>query len=92
MIQLELFPMVLKTVLLKADSTKKAWWKLSLLEHNDRYFIEKQSGYMDKMLDRRWWPMADLDTAVLTFEKKVKQKLNPKRKSPRKYKITDCNY
>lgn len=89
--QLSLFPICLRMVKLQADSKKKAWWKLELLELNGEYFIEKQSGIPGKVLDTRKWPQNSLKSAVKTYNRKVKEKLNPERKSPRKYQLTCCN-
>ena len=89
--QLDLFPNQIRKVKLQADSAKKAWWQLELLELNGEYFIKKQSGIPGKVLDTRKWPQSDLKRAIMTYNRKVKAKLNPKRKSPRKYQITCCN-
>lgn len=89
--QLDLFPVELRFIKLYAKSAKNAWWQLRLLDHNGKYYIEKQSGIPAKILDRRCWPQKNLETALKTYTRKVNQKLNPYRNSPRIYQLTCCN-
>lgn len=89
--QLQLFPSILKSILLTANSPKNAWWKLEIIEHNGKYYIRKLSGIPGHVLDRRIWPMESYVEAEKEYYRKIKAKLNPKRKSPRKYTLTCCN-
>ncbi len=89
--QLQLFPNEIMMVFLQSDSPKKAWWRLTLIEHNECYALIKESGIKGRMLDRRMWPMRSAEKAKKMFDRKVKEKLNPSRKSPRKYEITNCD-
>lgn len=84
--QLHLFPTVIMETYLEAESKKNAFWILRLYESQGRYWLEKESGAGGKILDVRKWPMRDRAKALHQFNKKVAEKLNPKRLSPRKYK------
>lgn len=92
MTQLHLFPTVIREIHLAADSPKKAFWRLMLIEDHGRYHLRKDSGIYEKVLDRRIWPQHCLKSALKTFDQKVNQKLRATRKSPRKYEIKYCNY
>jgi hypothetical protein len=41
------------------------------------------------VLDRRYWPFEVLQDAEKLYEKRIREKTNPVRKSPRKYKLID---
>ena len=83
--QLHLFPTVIKSAHLVANSPKKAFYDLSLVEDQGRYYVQKESGAGDKILDRRVWPMPDLRRAILKYNQILKEKLNPERNSKRHY-------
>lgn len=85
--QLHLFDFLLKEVRLEAKSAKCAFWALRLFERQGEYYISKESGGNEKVLDRRHWPQKSYESAMKTFDKKVREKLNPNRKSKRRYEI-----
>lgn len=82
----DLFGQILKaTYLLSPDSPKKAFYALSLEIEFNQYVIKKESGFGDKVLDRRRWVFDTLSDAEKSFDRRVKQKTRPDRKSPRHY-------
>lgn len=95
--QLHLFETILREIRLEADSKKKAFYILRLIECRGAYSIEKISGAGGKILDRRRWPMPSLPAAEKRFNRTIKSKLNPDRNNPRKYREvpndkSDCQY
>lgn len=84
--QLSLFPNVIRNIRLEADSPRKAWWQLLIEECRGNYTLVKKSGIKSGLLDVRRWPAENYEKALKLFEKKVKLKLDPKRKK-RKYKV-----
>ena len=84
--QRDLFGQTLKsTYLFSPDSSKKAFYALSLEFEFGQYLIKKQSGFGDKVLDRRRWVFDTLSDAEKSFDRRVKQKTRSDRKSPRHY-------
>lgn len=85
--QLHLFPTILKMIELEApDSPKKAFYRLMIEETMGIWAVVKESGAGGKVLDRRRWEMASAEKAVQRYERILRDKLNPNRGSPRKYK------
>jgi len=84
--QMSLFPNTVRKIKLVADSPRKAWWSLAIIEVYGLYFLIKKSGTKAGLLDTRKWPAKNYDKALKIFEKKVKSKLDPKRKK-RVYKV-----
>jgi hypothetical protein len=84
--QMSLFPNIVRKIRLVADSPRKAWWSLSIVECYGHYFLIKKSGTKSGLLDTRKWPAKNYDKALKIFEKKVKLKTDPKRKK-RVYKV-----
>lgn len=66
---------IIYDVYLVADSKKQAFYRLMLVLNNGKYFVEKESGAGDKILDRRQWPQPDRDRAGLVFARKLAAKL-----------------
>ena len=88
--QLNMFePTICKKIDLIADSPKNAFYRLWLETHIDGYLLKKESGYGDKILDCRQWTFKSREIAEKHFDRRVRDKLNPDRKSPRKYKIKE---
>ena len=82
----DLFGQILKAAyLLSPDSPKKAFYTLSLELEFNQYVIKKKSGFGDRVLDRRRWVFDTLSDAEKSFDRRVKQKTRPDRKSPRSY-------
>ena len=69
-----------------ADSPKKAFYTLRIVECLGKYSVEKESGAAGHVLDKRTWPAKNLDAAGKRFNRILKKKIDPGRKSPRKYK------
>lgn len=86
MTQLHLFPTILKMIELEADSPKKAFYRLMVEETMGIWAVVKESGANGKVLDRRRWTMESAEKAVARYERILRDKLNPNRGSPRKYK------
>lgn len=83
--QLHLFPTILKMIELEADSPKKAFYRLMVEETMGIWAVVKESGANGKVLDRRRWVMESAEKSVAKYEKILRDKLNPNRGSPRKY-------
>lgn len=89
-VQLKLFePTICKEVLLVAESPKNAFYRLRLEVSIDGYMIRKESGSGENVLDRRKWPFKSRKIAEKEFDRKIKAKTDPDRKSPRKYRIKE---
>lgn len=86
MTQLHLFPTVLRMIELEADSPKKAFYRLMIEECQGAWSVIKESGAAGKVLDRRRWVMESAEKAVAKYDRILRDKLNPTRGSPRKYK------
>ena len=85
--QLKLFqPTVLLHAELESDSPKKAFWNIRLEYENGAYAVIKESGSAGRVLDARRWPHADYEAAMADYNRRLKQKLRPGRRSPRIYK------
>jgi hypothetical protein len=84
--QLHLIPTPILEQHLIAKSVRNAFYILRLVECAGAYWIEKESGTGDKILDRRTWPMKSREAALKFFNRKIREKTNPGRGSPRKYK------
>lgn len=80
MTQLSLFPNVLRSIRLQADSPRKAWWQLQLIECLGNYSLVKKSGIKSGLLDTRKWPVKSREKGLILFDKKVKMKLSPNHK------------
>lgn len=89
--QMSLFPNVVMSVRLEADSARKAWWQLKMIECLGKYTIVKKSGIKTGLLDERKWTVENYEKGLKLFEKKVKSKLSPKRKI-RRYKVKNEHY
>lgn len=83
--QLSLFPTIIKSASLIADSPKRAFYRIRIEEEMGRYEVVKESGAADKVLDCRRWDAPTLEKAEQFFDRKVKQKQQGNRK--RKYKL-----
>lgn len=89
-VQLKLFDLVvLEHAELISDSPKKAFWNIRLEHENETFSVVKVSGIGDIVLDRRRWRHKSYDKALKDYGRRLRAKLNPTRKSPRRYKIID---
>lgn len=78
---------ILKSASLVADSPKKAFYNLYVTKEEEGYLVIKDSGTGDRILDHRSWPADSYESADKMFKQKLRTKLNPNRRNPRKYKV-----
>jgi hypothetical protein len=84
--QISLFPDILcSAYLLAPDSPKSAFYRIWIESDDGVFTVCKESGGKDKVLDQRAWPFDSLEEARKLFDRRVRYKTNPERKSPRKY-------
>lgn len=90
--QINLFTKKIRSAYLVAwDSPRKAFYRIWIEAAYGEYSVVKESGVKGLVLDRRSWPAADLDEAQAMFQRRVKAKTNPDRKSPRKYTLVQSS-
>lgn len=80
-------PNIIDEIELEADSPKKAFYRLRMIYDDGYFYIEKESGAGGKILDKRKWLQKNREQMFKVYLRKLKQKLNPKRNSPRKYQV-----
>ena len=80
---------VIEQILLEdSNSPRKAFYRLSIYEKEEGgYLIEKSSGAGGSVLDRRRWEKQTREEADRMFRSIIREKTNPGRKSPRRYRI-----
>lgn len=84
--QLSLFPIVLEEAdLLALNSPRQTFYRIWIEENAGLYSIVKESGAGGKVLDRRSWKAETAEEAKGFLDRKLKEKTNPARKSPRRY-------
>jgi hypothetical protein len=89
--QLKLFTRKLDTAHLVAiDSPRQTFYTIWIEEADGQVQVVKESGVGGRVLDRRCWACEDLEAAKKLFDRQVKYKTNPNRKSPRKYRLLEC--
>lgn len=89
-VQMSLFTVKLDFAYLVAqESPKKAFYKIWIEETEGFFEVVKESGAKGRVLDRRRWPMKNEDEARKLFDRQVRYKTNPKRKSPRVYQMLE---
>ena len=76
--------------LVAVDSPRKAFYLIWIEETDGRIQVVKESGAGGKVLDRRCWACDNLEAAQKLFDRQVRYKTNPQRKSPRKYRLLEC--
>ena len=78
-------------------SPRSAWYSLAVVEialsrRGKAYIVIKRSGIEEgKCLHQQEYFLRKLDLAIDFYEKKLAEKLNPKRKNPRKYRLLKQN-
>jgi hypothetical protein len=81
---------VLQCARLVAESVKGAWYELYLIGVGNGFLIEKHSGTNNsRSRQKETWFRRDLTAAETKFFGIIKDKLNPDRKSPRKYRVDE---
>ena len=83
--QLSIFPEIVCSAYLVAESPKSAFYRIWIEADAGIYTVLKESGIKGRVLDKRAWPHETLDQARKLFDRQIKSKTNPERKSPRKY-------
>lgn len=76
---------VLKRARLVAQSIRSAWYELYLIESANGYLIEKHSGATGCGRQKETWFRRQLKDAEQKYMKILTDKINPARRSPRKY-------
>jgi len=72
-----------------SKSLRETFYKIWIEEQDGLFQVNKASGVGDRVWDRRAWTFSSLDEAEALFNRRLKQKTNPERKSARKYRIRD---
>lgn len=84
--QLSLFdPVLLRAAHLIAHSPRNAFYSLRLERIGPRFRVGKSSGAGSRVLDARSWEFSTFPEASRFFERTLREKRNPERRSPRKY-------
>lgn len=84
--QLSLFPeRICSAHLVATDSPKSAYYRIWIESDAGLFTVCKESGIKGKVLDRRAWSFDSLDEAMKLYNRRIKEKTNKERKSPRKY-------
>jgi hypothetical protein len=84
--QLSLFPeKICSAYLVATDSPRCAFYRIWIEFDADIFTVRKESGVGNRVLDKRAWPFDTHDEARKLFDRRVKSKTNPDRKSPRIY-------
>jgi hypothetical protein len=86
--QLKLFTQKLNSAfLVAADSPRRAFYRIWIEDTAGKIRLVKESGVRGRVLDRRIWPFTDFQEAEKAYQRRIKAKTNPDRKSPRKYRL-----
>ena len=81
---------VLNSIRLEAESVMGAWYELYLVLTPNGYLIEKHSGSSHGQgRQKETWFRRSLPDAERKYAQILNNKLNQKRRSPRKYKVVD---
>ena len=78
---------ILMSVRLEAESALGAWYELALVVTKIGYLIEKHSGAQGRGHQVETWFRRDFAEAEKKYSNILAAKTNPKRRSPRKYRI-----
>jgi len=74
--QLSLFPEIICTAYLVAtESPKSAFYRIWIESDAGTFTVRKESGFRDRVLDKRAWPFDSLDDARKLFDRRVKSTL-----------------
>ncbi len=76
---------ILMRVRLESNSVLGAWYELALVSTKIGYLIEKHSGAHGRGRQLETWFRRDIIGAEKKYSRILADKVNPKRKSPRKY-------
>ncbi len=79
-------PRVLKNAhLVVLNTPRKTFYSIRLEERHGTFRVLKVSGALGKVWDERSWEFSTLEEAERLFNRRVKEKTDPARRSPRKY-------
>ena len=70
-----------------SESPRRAFYRIWIEETDGQISVVKESGVKGRVLDRRIWTFADFQEAEKAYQRRIKAKTNPERKSPRKYQL-----
>ncbi|MBF0549878.1 MAG: hypothetical protein HQK60_05030 [Deltaproteobacteria bacterium] len=89
MVQLILIPprQIRRADLVASGSPKRAFYRLWIEKQEGRFCVHKESGASGKVLHRQVWCFTSFQTAEGFFLRRIKDKTNPQRHSPRKYSL-----
>jgi hypothetical protein len=81
-------PRVLKNAhLVVLNTPRKTFYSIQIEECQGTFRVLKISGALGKVWDKRMWEFSTLDEAERHFNRRIKEKTDPERRSPRKYSI-----
>ena len=78
--QLSLFPEVLCSAYLVAESPKCAFYRIWIESDAGVFTVRKESGIKDKVLDKRNWAFNEQNDARKLYDQRIRTKTNPERK------------
>jgi hypothetical protein len=79
-------PRVVKNAhLVVSDTLRQTFYSIWIEEHCGKYRVRKASGARGRVWDERTWEFVSLDEAERLFNRRIREKTDPKRRSPRKY-------
>lgn len=89
MIQLKAFQVTPHEIayLAAPESRRLAFYTIWIETFEEGFRVCKESGGLGKVWQRRAWEFDSLQDAEKLFRKRVKEKINPERKSSRKYRL-----
>ncbi|GKT10455.1 hypothetical protein [Desulforhabdus sp. TSK] len=79
-------PKVVKNAhLVVFDTLRQTFYSIWIKEHCGKYRVRKASAARGRVWDERTWEFVSLDEAERFFNRRIREKTDPKRRSPRKY-------
>ncbi len=69
------------------NAPRKTFYSIRIEECRGTFRVLKVSGALGKVWDKRTWEFSTLDEAERLFNRRIKEKTDPRRRSPRKYSI-----
>ncbi len=81
-------PKVLKDAhMVVLNTPRKTFYSIRFEECSGTFRVRKASGALGKVWDKRTWEFSTLDEAERLLSRRLKEKTDPGRHSPRKYSI-----
>jgi len=75
--------------LMVSNNLRETFYSIWIESHGGSFRVRKTSGVGNKVWDRRVWEFSSLEEAEALFNRRIKEKTNPTRRSSRKYRIKD---